>query len=106
PTRAQADPGGAGADGGQQHRRGAAGDARHRVVLSHPEPLITMLLGGAGPLERMRQSRGLRVSPARAGAVERGEPHAVVNAGISPSLPGWEVENLSSPPDPGTIVHR
>jgi hypothetical protein len=55
PAGADADGRGAGADEGEGDRRGRAGDARHRMMLGHPEAAIAEPLGRLRELERVAQ---------------------------------------------------
>lgn len=94
---AEPDPLGTSADRGQQDGRGAAGDAGHRMVLGHPEPLIAQLLDLDRALDGMLEGNGLGMTMTGARTIEQGEPHAVINAAGHEELPGFGVENLSLP---------
>jgi len=84
---AQADPRGALADRGEQHRRGGARDARDGMVLGDPEAVVTERLRSDGPLDAVPGRRLLGQAGARAGAIEEGQFHGIRNAATPASLP-------------------
>jgi hypothetical protein len=61
----------AGGDGRHQHRRAAARDAGHGVVLGHPEPVVPEPLGTLRPLDRVPERGGVRLAGAGARAVQQ-----------------------------------
>jgi hypothetical protein len=72
-ARADADGRGPGADIGQGHRGGGAGDARHRMMLGHPEPLIAPAFAVTGQIERVAERPAGIAALDDRGQVEDGE---------------------------------
>ncbi|SFA52157.1 hypothetical protein SAMN05444374_107100 [Rhodococcoides kroppenstedtii] len=67
------------ADGREQNRGASRRDARDRVMLRDPEPVIAGGLGPAGALDGVRDRGGGRTVHPRTGSVEEGKKHVGCN---------------------------
>ena len=101
PDRRRARP-----DRREQHRRRSGGDARHAVVLGHPEPGVAQPLGPDRALHGVRQRDPFRVACAGAGTVEQREPHALPNRRRPGRLPDRRGETSRPPRWRGQPIRR